>query len=510
MHPSLAQIQARINEAPELFPDGTTWLIGNEIIWDDHRTPVQYAQDYHEFYYGLKAINPTFKIANGSVITSVYYDRPGFTGTPYELLDAIRAAYQSEYGEEWPVDVWNIHPYVWTKPTVQEELADLENQLNTFRDYMVSIGEQDKPLIITEYGLLNDHPEQWMIDFLFGSFDILLSKNHPNGMPSDEGRWVQRWAWFVNNNHVWYEGGPVQWTHCALYNGDTFDIRPLGEAYAAYQSNPYGVSGANWSANGVMVKLGMPPECLCYIWDTLQPTNLVNMVRPKKYWEYVGVNPDRIQGYNSETDQLLHPEEFGQWVEDHPGTIWIIGNEPDMGGQDNLTPEQYARMFHTYYDFIKVQDRDPTARFATAGLAALAYTSWLNDDIAWWDQVLAEYQSQFGTDMPINIWNCHCYAIAGELDPNRVIADYFHPFLDYTRTVNGGIYEDTEFWVTEFGFGGDLGGELGGEYMKQLCPRLEALGVDRFFWFLGPWSNWDPSFQRVALLGPDGLPTALG
>jgi len=234
VHPSLAQIQARIDEAPELFGDYTTWLIGNEIIWDDQRTPEQYAQDYHEFYYGLKAINPTYQVANGSVITSVYYDRPGFTGTPYELLDAIRAAYQTLYGEEWPVDVWNIHPYVWTKPSVEEELADFENQLNTFRDYMASIGQQDKPLIITEYGLLDYHDEDRMIQYLRGSFKILLSKGHPNGMPADEGRWVQRWAWFVNNNHVWYAGGPVQWTHCALYNGDTFDIRPLGVAYAAY------------------------------------------------------------------------------------------------------------------------------------------------------------------------------------------------------------------------------------------------------------------------------------
>jgi len=82
VHPTLAQIQTQIATYPGRYPDGTTWLIGNEIIWDDQRTPLQYAQDYHAFYYGLKAVNPTFKIANGSVITSVYYDRAGFTGTP--------------------------------------------------------------------------------------------------------------------------------------------------------------------------------------------------------------------------------------------------------------------------------------------------------------------------------------------------------------------------------------------------------------------------------------------
>jgi hypothetical protein len=234
VHPTLAQIQTQISTYPGRYPNGTTWLIGNEIIWDDQRTPQQYAEDYHAYYYGLKAINPTFKVANGSVITSVQYNRAGFTGTPLQLLDAIRAAYQTTYNEPWPVDVWNIHPYVWTLPTLQQELSNFRSQLSTFRDWMASIGEQDKPLIITEYGLLNYHAEAWMIDYLRSSFEILLSKGHANGMPSDEGRWVQRWAWFDNNNHVWSAGGAVQWTHCALYNGDTFDIRPLGQAYASY------------------------------------------------------------------------------------------------------------------------------------------------------------------------------------------------------------------------------------------------------------------------------------
>lgn len=240
VHPTLSQIADHLNANPGLYPDGTTWLIGNEIIWDDRRTPLQYAQDYHAYYYGLKAINPTFKVANGSVITSVYYNCTGFTGTPYELLDAVWDAYLNEYGETWPVDVWNIHPYVWTKPTLQEELDDLAGQLSTFRNWMAARGQQDKPLIITEYGLLNYHEPQWMIDYLLGSFEILLSSGHANGMTSDEGRWVQRWAWFVNNMHVWEAGGAIQWEHCALHDaeidldddGQVFDIRALGQAYA--------------------------------------------------------------------------------------------------------------------------------------------------------------------------------------------------------------------------------------------------------------------------------------
>ncbi len=67
IHPTLAQIQSAYIANPTEFPDGTTWLIGNEVIWDDSRSPAQYAQDYHDYYYGLKGINPTWKVANGSI-----------------------------------------------------------------------------------------------------------------------------------------------------------------------------------------------------------------------------------------------------------------------------------------------------------------------------------------------------------------------------------------------------------------------------------------------------------
>lgn len=234
VHPSLTELENHMSIHPERYTDGMTWLIGNEIILDDQRTPLRYAQDYHAFYHGLKAINPTFKIANGSIIIDVYFNQPNFVGTAMEMVEAVWDAYENEYGEPWPVDVWNIHPYVWTKPTLQEELDDFARQLNVFRDWMASHGQQDKPLIITEYGLLNYHEEQHMIDYLLGSFEILLSRGHANGMPSDGGRWVQRWAWFVMNDHRMSYDPNVKWAHCALYHGETFDIRPLGEAWAAH------------------------------------------------------------------------------------------------------------------------------------------------------------------------------------------------------------------------------------------------------------------------------------
>lgn len=232
VNPSIATIAS----ASADYPDGTTFLIGNEIVWDDQRTPRQYAEDYHAFYYGLKSINPTWKVANGSIITSVNYNRPQWSGTCWALFDAIWDEYRDLYGEDWPVDVWNIHPYVWTLPTAAEELANFEGQLLQTRAWMKQKGQQDKPLIITEYGLLNYHTWDRMIEFLYGSFRILETPGHPDGMPSDGGRLVQRWAWFVMNDHVWECDGPRQWPHTCLYDPVDWTLTPLGRAFMEWTS----------------------------------------------------------------------------------------------------------------------------------------------------------------------------------------------------------------------------------------------------------------------------------
>jgi len=275
--------------------------------------------------------------------------------------------------------------------------------------------------------------------------------------------------------------------------------------------NPYCVSGADWSSGGTMVRLGMPSDSLGYIWDSLIPSNLANMVRPCKYWLLVGGH-HQAHGYHEDTDTIDDPTTFGNWVAAHPGKIWIIGNEPNAGSQDGLTTAQYARMFKKYYDFIR--SRDTTARFAVAGLAWMADASSLNAQINWWNQTLADYRSQFGGPMPIDIWNCHAYVRVGLLSPDRVMSDFITPFRQYTQTVEGGLYAGAELWVTEFGvaiWSTPLDPYYIRQFIQQMCPRFEAGGVNRFFWFIGPWpGGWDPMMNDTALVGPAGLPTLIG
>jgi len=267
----------------------------------------------------------------------------------------------------------------------------------------------------------------------------------------------------------------------------------LAAGSAARDGNPYAVSGANWAAGGIMQTLGMPAECYAYIWDTLQTTNRACMVRPCRYWLYLGLD-HRPHGYHHETDTIDDPVWFGDWVTNNPGKIWIIGNEPDLTGQDGLTIEQYARMYHTYYEFITALD--PSARFANGALAAGYDAGSLATRIAWYESFLDSYQTQFGALPHVDIWNCHSYMAASVLDPDRQCDEFFQPFCEWVHTARSGAYADAEVWCTEFGVGfwmGPLNIDHVTHYMRELCTRMEQTDLDKWFWFVsrdsGDWAN---------------------
>lgn len=197
---------------------GFTWLIGNEpdVQWQDNTTPEAFAAAYHEAYSAIKKGDPTALVAIGSVSQ--------ITPLRLDYLDRVRAAYEAEHGMPIPVDVWTMHAYVLREerdswgvgipPGMEdvdagvlwdiEEHDDLrlvENQIRLMRSWMAHNGEDDKPLWITEYGILlpkeygftTEQVEAYMLD----SFDLFDTLRHDElGLAEDEGRLVQRWAWF--------------------------------------------------------------------------------------------------------------------------------------------------------------------------------------------------------------------------------------------------------------------------------------------------------------------------
>jgi streptogramin lyase len=91
---------------------------------------------------------------------------------------------------------------------------------------------------------------------------------------------------------------------------------------------------------------------------------------------------------------------LGPVVDRYPGAIWLIGNEPDCIWQDNVWPEEYARIYHDLYVFIK--NRDLSSRIAPGGIVQATPLR-----LEYLDRTLAAYQARYGQAMPVDLWNIH-------------------------------------------------------------------------------------------------------
>ena len=226
---------------------GRTWLIGNEpdVRWQDNAKAEDYAVAYHNAYTAIKGADPTAQVAIGGISQ--------VTPIRLQYLDQIWSTYQTKYGQTMPVDIWNIHAFVLREKlhdwgvgmppgfTTQTEgvlwdVADhnnlklVEGQVRQIRQWMAAHGQQQKPLWITEYGILMPEsygfPPQVVRDFMLGSFDLFGRLRDPQlGYAADDNRLVQRWVWFSTR----YDPYPT---------GNLFNIsgqpKPLMSVYGKY------------------------------------------------------------------------------------------------------------------------------------------------------------------------------------------------------------------------------------------------------------------------------------
>ena len=243
---------------------GSLWLIGNEpdVISQDNRLPADYAMAYHELYTFIKSRDPSAKIAGPNIVQP--------TPLRLEWLQLAWDAYAQLYGAPMPVDVWSIHNQILQErrggwgceipPGLEADegalysvwdnanLEIFQEHVVAFRQWMYDHGQREKPLIISEYGVLMpseylgggdpSYGDQVVKDFMVGSFDYLLSATDPVlGCPSDGNRLVQQWAWYSLNDRlidleefIGFNGSLFDWRHSSFPGVMT----PFGEAFAQY------------------------------------------------------------------------------------------------------------------------------------------------------------------------------------------------------------------------------------------------------------------------------------
>lgn len=235
-----------IEETIQAHP-GSFWMVGNEpdVRWQDNATAEEYAVAYHDIYYFIKERDPAAQLGAGGIALP----------TPLRLayLDQVLEAYRLQYGEPMPVDLWSIHLFTlreeagsWgigippgmAEPTGQlYEIGDhgdielLKTHITTFREWMAANGYGDKPLAVTEFGILfpEDYgfPQEFVQNYMRMAFEYFLTATGETGLATNGGRLVQFAFWYSL-----YDDGDYQTGN--LFDGTNGTLTELGKAYVRY------------------------------------------------------------------------------------------------------------------------------------------------------------------------------------------------------------------------------------------------------------------------------------
>jgi hypothetical protein len=236
---------------------GMLWFIGNEMDrrdWDgggqDEMLPELYARAYHEIYHAIKAADPTAMVGIGGMVQT--------TGLRLEYLTKAWNRYGTLYGTDMPVDVWNVHNFIfreyWNEygadippgssvligamymDEQQNDMKVFGDQIRLFRQWMRDHGQQQKPLIVSEYGIVYRHANLNRLSvvqsFMTQTFDYFMNtKDCSLGYAADQCRLVQRWAWYSLDDN-----NPMFNDFAYLIDPNTGALTATGQTFAEYAS----------------------------------------------------------------------------------------------------------------------------------------------------------------------------------------------------------------------------------------------------------------------------------
>ncbi len=262
---------------------GHLWLIGNEVDRKDKQGdmyPDIYAKAFHEVSSFIKYNDPSARVAISGLVEMT----PGRR----QYLDMVWNAYLARYGKPMHVDVWNMHAYVLpevrpdgvtpngvadvavgTDPALgkresasdpnscaehvvycraeHDDISVFAEQIVMMRQWMKEHGQQQKPLIVSEYSILyryygvgspfsvrdeygNYFTPERVSKFMLNSFDYLNGARDPNlGFALDDNRLVQQWLWYTAHESL---GNSSQ-----LMEADLATMTLMGQTYRNHVYN---------------------------------------------------------------------------------------------------------------------------------------------------------------------------------------------------------------------------------------------------------------------------------
>src|SRR5712692_5880350 len=175
--------------------------------------------------------------------------------------------------------------------------------------------------------------------------------------------------------------------------------------------------------------------------------------------------------------EAYDPDEFTRRARAAPGGIWLIGNEPNTGGQDDISPEGYAQFLVWVAGLIRAAD--PTAILVGPGVlnwdATCTGCGSMTTGRAWSAAFVTIYQQRYGP-LPLNAWAMHTYTIDWTRLPMLDSAQ------DQAQLLAARAWLDSRglnlpIWLTEFGvvYGWD-----GLQWVQQADGYTRAVPQGRF------------------------------
>lgn len=135
----------------------------------------------------------------------------------------------------------------------------------------------------------------------------------------------------------------------------------------------------------------------------------------------------------------------------YPGRAWIVGNEPNVSGQDNLQPAAYSDFLAAVATAIKTAD--PTALLVGPNVLNWDKTcdgcGGYPSGHSWSNAFLSDYRARYGS-LPLDVWGMHTYNLDWVRPPLiNAVADQAQ--LAAARTWLNATGLNLPIWLTEFG-----------------------------------------------------------